>query len=82
MYNVAKISKKRGSEGTLAPPAKRGWPAKADNPVLQRSLHWRSVQMIVELQRLLVKSLKKISQGEMSFCDVLRTHSLSVDSTS
>lgn len=46
------------------------------------TLHWRSVQMIVELQRLSVKSLKKISRGEMSFCDVLRTHSLSVDSTS
>ena len=36
MYNVTKISKKRGSEGTSAPPAKRGRPPKANNPVLQR----------------------------------------------
>lgn len=36
MHNVGKNSKKRGSEGTSAPPAKRGRPAKTDNPVLQR----------------------------------------------
>ena len=36
MHNVGKNSKKRGSEGTSAPPAKRGRPTKTDNPVLQR----------------------------------------------
>ena len=36
MHNVARKSKKHGSENTSAPPAKRGRPAKSDNPVLER----------------------------------------------
>ena len=36
MHNVAKKSKKHGSEGTSAPPAKHGRPAKSDNLVLER----------------------------------------------